>query len=90
VPIPKCDVRCKGLTVDDFRCISISTVNSKLFELALLDRFGSYLETSDNQFGFKKHLGCRDVVFTVRKVIEHYVSRGSTVNVCAIMLCISS
>ena len=42
VPIPKCDVRNRSLTVDDFRGISISPVISKLFEHAVLDRYGYY------------------------------------------------
>jgi hypothetical protein len=29
----------------------------------------------------KKHLSCSHVVFSVRNVIDHYVSSGSTVNV---------
>lgn len=86
VPIPKCDALSKSLTVDDFRGISISPVISKLFELAILDRFDDYFETSDCQFGFKKKLSCRHAIFSVRNVIEHYVSCGSTVNVCALDL----
>ena len=38
-----------------------SPVISKLFEHAILDRFGHYFLTSDNQFGFKKNLSCRHV-----------------------------
>jgi hypothetical protein len=86
VPIPKCDAHTKNVSVDDFRGISISPVISKLFELSLLDRFGNFFVTSDNQFGFKKQLGCRDAIYTVRNVIEHYVNKGSTVNVCALDL----
>jgi len=86
VPIPKCDGRSKSLTMDDFRGISISPVISKLFELAILDRFGNYFESSSCQFGFKKHLSCRHVVYSVRNVIEHYIAGGSTVNVCTIDL----
>jgi len=48
VPIPKENVRNRA-PVDDFREISISPVISKLFEHAILDRFGQYLLTSDNQ-----------------------------------------
>jgi len=54
VPVPKCDGRSKSITVDDFRGISISPVLSKLFELAVLDRFSTYFESSSCQFGFKK------------------------------------
>lgn len=86
VPIPKCDGRSRAMTVDDFRGISISPVISKLFELCVLDHYGKYFETSDRQFGFKKQLGCRHAIFTVRSVIEQYISNGSTVNLCALDL----
>jgi hypothetical protein len=56
VPIPKVDVRTRALTVDDFRGISISPVISKVFELAIANRFYHFFETSDRQFGFKKVL----------------------------------
>jgi len=44
----------KTITVDDFRGISISPIISKVFEHCIIDRFGDYFVTSDNQFGFKK------------------------------------
>jgi exonuclease III len=86
VPISKCDVHRRALTVNDFRGISISPVISKLFELAVIDRFSRYFETSDCQFGFKKNLSCRHVIFSVRNVIEHYISNGTTVNMCSLDL----
>ena len=62
VPILKgsCNVHSKTLTVDDFRGISISPVLSKVFEHCILEIFGDFLVTSNNQFGFKKHSGCAD------------------------------
>ena len=84
VPIPKCDGR--ALSVEDFRGISISPVVSKLFELAVLNRFSDYFQTADNQFGFKKHLGCRHAVYCLRNVIERYTANNSTVNVCSLDL----
>jgi len=39
VPIPKCDGRTKALFVDDFRGISICPIISKLFEMAVFERF---------------------------------------------------
>jgi hypothetical protein len=86
VPIPKCDGRSRALTVDDFRGISISPVISKLFEMVILDRFRMYFHTSDHQFGFKKHLSCTNAIYCVRNVIEHFVTNGSTVNVCTLDL----
>ena len=86
VPVPKCDCRTRSMSVDDFRGISISPVISKLFELAILDRFRSFFSTSDHQFGFKKNIGCRDAIYCVRNVIENFISRGSTVNMCTLDL----
>jgi exonuclease III len=86
VPIPKCDGRKKSLHVDDFRGISISPVISKLFELCVLDLYDDYFDTSDYQFGFKKNLGSSHIIFCVRSVIDHYVSNGSTINVCSLDL----
>ena len=41
---------------------------------------------SDNQFGFKKGLGCSHAIYTVRNVVDRYVNGGSTVNLCALDL----
>jgi len=79
VPIPKSNATNRALSVDDFRGISISSVISKLFEHAVLDRFAHYFTTSDNQFGFNKHIGCRHVIYNVRNVIEHYINNSSTI-----------
>ena len=55
VPIPKPkEYYSKSLTCNDFRGI----VLSKFFEHCILDRFGSFFVTAENQFGFKKKTGC--------------------------------
>ena len=56
VPIIKSNVRAnsKTITVDDFRGISISPIISQVFEHCVLERYCDYLNTSDNQLGFKK------------------------------------
>jgi Reverse transcriptase (RNA-dependent DNA polymerase) len=86
VPVPKYDCRNRALSVDVFRGISISPVISKLFELAILDRFGDYFTTSDHQLGFKKNIGCRDAIYCVRNIVEHFISPGSTMNLCTLDL----
>ena len=43
IPIPKCDGRVRALSVDDFRGISISPVISKLFEMAIQNKFAPFL-----------------------------------------------
>ena len=76
----------RALRVDDFRGISISPVISKLFEMAILDRFSVYLTTSDHQFGFKKNLNCRHAIYYVRNVVEKFVKNDSAVSVCKLDL----
>ena len=86
VPIPKGDFIGKSLTVDDFRGIAISPVISKLFEHCILNRFSAFLKSSDNQFGFKKKLGCAHAVFSLRKIVNLFNAGSSTVSMCAIDL----
>lgn len=74
------------VSTDDYRGISINPVISKLFELCLLDLFGKYLFTSSLQFGFKAKTGCNQARYAVRKTIEFFIDRNSTVNMCALDL----
>jgi exonuclease III len=74
----------KRLSVHDYRGISISPVLSKVFEHCILRRFDRFLMTADNQFGFKKSLGCSQAIYSARCIVNHYVSNGSTVNLCAL------
>src|SRR5664279_3432502 len=80
------NVICKCLNVDDFRGITISLVLSKVFEHCILDRYNGYFVTSDNQFGFKKGLGCSHAMYSVKCVVNHYTRLGSTINLCALDL----
>ena len=87
VPIPKPkECYSKSLTCDDFRGIAISPIISKVLEYCILDRFGSYFETADNQFGFKKGIECSFAIRVVRNVVEKFTKGGSTSNICAIDL----
>jgi len=65
-----------------FRGISISPVISKLFEMAILDKFSVYHITS----GLKLNLSCRHAIYCVRNVIEKFVNNSSTVSVCTLDL----
>ena len=87
VPIPK-PKECfsKALTCDDFRGIAISPVISKIFEHCILNRFESLFITSDNQFGFKKGVGCNYAIRSVRCIVDNFIKNGSTANLCAIDL----
>ena len=85
VPIPKGNNRTIA-SVSDFRGISISPVISKVFENCLLKIYGNFLYSSPNQFGFKKGLGCTHAIYTFQTVVNHYVTNGSTVNLCTLDL----
>ena len=86
VPIPKEEPSHKGNSVDNYRAISISPIISKIFEHSILSRYSKFLGTNSNQFGFKKGSGCDHAIYSVRKVVEHFVAGGSTVNVCLLDL----
>ena len=82
VPLSKVsDCRTKALTCNDFRGIAISAIISKTFEYCILERFEHFLSSKDNQFGFKKGVGCTHAIYSARKTIERYVAGGSTVNI---------
>ena len=84
VPIPKPkDCRSKAMTYDDFRGITISPVISKIFEHCMMKGFQVFLSSGDNQFGFKKGLGCRNAIFTARNIVDQYIKGGNTANLCA-------
>ena len=85
VPVPKPKKHySKSLTCDDIRAIAISPILSKVFEHCIIDRYENFLVSSDNQFGFKKGVGCSFAIRTVRSKVDYYVTKGSTVNLCAI------
>ena len=84
VPVP--NFRQALSTVHDLRGISISSVLSNILENYTLDRFSSYLTASDNEFGCKKNLSFSHAIYSVRSVINSFISGGSTVSVCAIDL----
>jgi len=64
--------------------ITLSPVISKVFELVLMEMVGGKLTSSPLQFGFKKNLSCNHVIFTLRMLVKHYCSTGSTSTLCAL------
>ena len=87
VPLPKVkNCRSKALSCNDFRGIAISSILSKTFEHCILNRFKRYFSTEDNQFGFKKGLGCTHAIYTVQNTVNSFIKGGSTVNICSLDL----
>jgi len=56
----------------DYRGISISPIVSKIYEYCLIDKFGAFLWTSPQQFGFKENVGCTQAIYALRKTVEYY------------------
>ena len=52
--------------------------------MCLLELYGTYLLTSNLQFGFKKGLGCSHALLTVRSVADYFTNHGSNVTLCAL------
>ena len=84
IPIPKSDAGRGDAQMDNYRGISLNPIISKLFEKCLLILFKRVLCTSNMQFGFKAKTGCSHAVYTVRKTIEYFAKRQTTVNVCGL------
>jgi len=70
------------LSTDEFWGITVSPVLPKVFEQALLFNFENYFVSSDEQFRFKKAIGCNHAILAVKSTIDHFVKHGSTVNIC--------
>ena len=84
IPIPKESGAKRALKTDQFRGITISPIISKVFENCLLTIYQDYLRTSERQFGFKKNTSCSHAIYSVRSVIDHFVSNDTTVNICCL------
>jgi hypothetical protein len=67
---------------ENYRGITVSPVISKIFELCLLQKFGSFFETHDLQLGFKKNVGCGPAIFTVQQLVKYFTSRGQCYSYC--------
>ena len=83
-PLEKGNLGNKQATFDDYRGITISPIISKILEKCILERFEKYFISSDNQFGFKKKVGCSHAIYSLRSTVDYFVNNNSTVNLCSI------
>ena len=67
---------------DNYRPITITTVASKTFENIILHYIKDCLYTSDNQFSYKANSSTDMAVFTLKAVIDHYITSSSPVYLC--------
>ena len=58
--------------VNNYRPIVLVTVALKIFEIILLELLTPYLNTTDNQFGFKKGLSTDHCIFALNFFIQYY------------------
>ena len=68
--------------VNNYRLIALVIVASKIFEIILLELLTLYLNTTDNQFGFKKGHSTDHCIFALKHVIQYYKSNNSPVYSC--------
>ena len=68
--------------VNNYRPISLVTSCSKLFELILLDIIDMYIQTTENQFGFKSKHATDMCIFTIKNIIDYYRRQKSPVFSC--------
>ena len=48
-----------------------------------MNGFQIFLTSGDNQFDFKKGLGCRNAVYAARNIIAQFIKGSNTANLCA-------
>ena len=58
--------------INNYRLIALVTVASKIFEIIFLELTESYLDTTDNQLGFKKGHYAVHCVYELTQFIQYY------------------
>ena len=64
---------------DNYRSIALSSVIGKVFDKIILLKHADALATSPLQFGFKRFHSTTQCTFALEEIIDHYVSRNSSV-----------
>ena len=83
-PLLKADIKGSTACSDAYRGITIMPTISKLFELILLQILNPFIENSKSQFAFKKGFGCAHAIYSVNRIVNHFTSLKSTVNLCSV------
>ena len=68
----------------NYRPIAIATAASKIFESLMLNRLLNFLQTSDNQFGFKPKHSTEMCVLALKEVVNYYRCLNTPVYLCFI------
>ena len=69
---------------DSYRPIAVATSASKILEKLILNRIRQYLNTSNNQFGFKTSSSTEDCIFSIKEVINYYRALNTPIFACFI------
>jgi len=67
---------------DNYRPIALAGALSKVIESIILNRVQDLLETSPNQFGFKKKHGTDQCIYALKECIDSYRALNSSVFTC--------
>ena len=80
-------VKCKSgdlADVNNYRAIAISSAISKIFEHIIASHLYTVADCDSSQFGFKTGHSTSLCTSVFKRVVEHYINRGSHVFVCFI------
>ena len=77
VPVIK-DKSGKVGSINNYRPIALASILSKVLEKLLLDRLSIYINTTDNQFGFKPKHSTDMCIYALKEALESYRNQGST------------
>ena len=83
VPLLKSKMKDPGNSTN-YRPIALATTSSKIFENILLNRLSRFLDTSDNQFGFKRHHSTEMCILILKEVISYYLHLNTPIFLCFI------
>ena len=67
---------------DNYRPLALTCIVSKVLELIILERYGSILKSTDNQFGFKQSHSADLCVLSLKYAVEYYTKLNSPVYLC--------
>jgi hypothetical protein len=66
----------------NYRAIAYGSLFFKIFELVFKDKFLSLIQSSSQQFGYKKNLSSHICSWVLKEVVRYFLLRGSFVYAC--------
>ena len=67
---------------NNYRPIALVTTASKILEIVILNHIELYIDTSHNQFGFKRKHSTDICVYALKNIIQYYKQHSSPVFTC--------